>query len=69
MHNRITNASDINKPIIGTLDKENIHKVLPSPEEYNYQMTPKKKILRAVWIVLALAVVLWVLYSLIFVLN
>ena len=69
MFPRITNASDINKPIIGVLDNNQKDKLTQMVNEYDYQLTPKKKIIRDIRIILISLIMLWALYCVLFVLN
>ncbi|MGB4657790.1 MAG: hypothetical protein WBI07_01260, partial [Mobilitalea sp.] len=69
MFPRITNASDINRPVVGTPGNEQTDQSTQIYDAYDYQLTTKKLVLRIIIILFALAIVVWTLYHIFFVFN
>ena len=69
MFPRITNPSDISKSIIGTFDHNQTGKLGQIYDEYDYQLTPKKLIIRVVVILFISLVTTGALYIGLFVLD
>ena len=69
MFPRITNAFDLNKPLAKVLDKEQVDKVIADMDEADKPMTTKRKIKRTILICLIILLVIWIPYSILFVLQ
>ena len=69
MFPRITNASDINRPIIGTQGKDQTDQSAKIQDDYDYQLTPKKLVLRIIKILFVLGITVWALYHIFFVFD
>jgi hypothetical protein len=69
MYPRITNASDNNKPIIGVLDRDTVDKVNQIYDDYDYELTPRKKMKRTLVIMFILFVILLTFYNILCVLE
>jgi hypothetical protein len=69
MHNRITNISDNNKPIIRVLDEHQAEQISQLYEDSSDKITRKRSIKRAISIIFLSVITIWALYHLFFVLE